>query len=154
MTVYDYHQDPSFTADQAALNDINFCGLWATAEPILIQMESVISSVTLKLAIKVVVAGGNAFCNKNSSGDCGSPSCGSEENNKLIEQVAALVGKDKKIKDLNQNLGCAVFSQLVYSAADRAKAPVAADGSVKINGVKISPEDTLGDLVSAITKGH
>ena len=56
-----------FEADRAAVADAGFCSLWATAVPILTTLAGLISNPLARIAIKTVIAAGNAYCDSSVS---------------------------------------------------------------------------------------
>ena len=51
-----------FEADKAAVTAVNFCSLWPTAKPILQQLATVVKKPLVKVAIRTVIAAGDAYC--------------------------------------------------------------------------------------------
>ena len=51
-----------FEADKAAVAAVNFCSLWPTAKPILQQLATVVKNPLVKIAIRTVIAAGDAYC--------------------------------------------------------------------------------------------
>jgi hypothetical protein len=51
-----------FEADKAAVADAGFCSLWPTAVPILTTLAGLIRNPIAKIAIRTVIAAGNAYC--------------------------------------------------------------------------------------------
>jgi hypothetical protein len=79
------------------------------------------------------------------------------QNKQINEIVGVLIGKDTKLRDLNQDnmpmTGWAVawsHYALVGDALEASASRLDADGFANINGVRIGPENTVQELLTAL----